>query len=69
MERAAEQSKGKFYTLTDAAHLLDDLPTGSRVALNTPGPPWLLWNHFMLFTLVVGLFAGEWILRKRKHLL
>jgi hypothetical protein len=69
MERAAEQSKGKFYTLADASHLLDDLPTGSRVALNTPGPPWLLWNHFLLFTLVVGLFAGEWILRKRKHLL
>lgn len=69
MERAAEQSKGKFYTLADAARLLDDLPTTSRVALNTPGPPWLLWNHFMMFTLVVGLFAGEWILRKRKHLL
>jgi hypothetical protein len=40
------------------------------VALHTPGPPWLLWNHFgVLLLLIVGLFGGEWILRKRKHLL
>jgi hypothetical protein len=69
MERAAEQSHGKFYTLAGAGHLLDDLPTGSRVSLNTPGPPWLLWNQFLTLLLVLGLLSGEWILRKRKHLL
>jgi hypothetical protein len=69
MERAAEETQGKFYTLADADRLLDDLPAGSRVALHTPGPPWVLWNHLVLFVLVVGLLSGEWILRKRKHLL
>ena len=69
MQRAAEQSRGKFYTLADADRLLDDLPAGSRIALHTPGPPWLLWNHFAMLFLVLGLFGGEWILRKRKHLL
>jgi hypothetical protein len=69
MERAAEQSKGHFYTLAEAKRLIDDLPVTARIALNTPGPPWLLWNHVGMFCLVVGLFAGEWVLRKRKHLL
>jgi hypothetical protein len=69
LERAAEETHGKFYTLADAGKLLDDLPTGSRVVMSTPGPPWLLWNHIGLFGLVVGLLGTEWILRKRKHLL
>jgi hypothetical protein len=69
MQRAAEQSRGKFYTLADADRLLDDLPAGSRIALHTPGPPWLLWNHFGMLFLLLGVFGGEWILRKRKHLL
>ena len=69
LERAAEETHGKFYTLADAGKLLDDLPTTSRVVMSTPGPPWLLWNHISLFALVVGLLGTEWMLRKRKHLL
>lgn len=69
LERAAEQSHGRFYTLADADQLPNDLPTGSRLVMKTPGPPWLLWNHLTLFLLVVGLFTTEWVLRKRKHLL
>ena len=69
MERAAEETHGKFYTLADAEKLFDDLPSGSRVTLKTPGPPWLVWNHFMMFSLVIGLIGTEWVLRKRKHLL
>lgn len=69
MERAAEETHGKFYNLADAPKLLDDLPTGSRVVMSTPGPPWLLWNHIATFGLIVGLVGTEWILRKRKHLL
>src|SRR5262249_3545008 len=69
MQRAAEQSRGKFYTLADAARLLDDLPAGSRIALHTPGPPGLLWNHFGLLFFVLGRFGGTRVVRNRKHLL
>lgn len=69
MTRAADISHGKFYTLATAQDLLDELPAGYRVSLNTPGPPRLLWNHWLMFLLVLGLFTAEWVLRKRKHLL
>ena len=69
MERAAEETQGRFYTLADADHLLADLPAGTRVTLNASGPPVALWNHVLLFALVLALLALEWVLRKRKHLL
>jgi len=69
MEKAAQESKGKFYTLADADKLLDDLPSGVRVTLNAPGPPALLWNNTLVFLFALGLVSLEWILRKRKHLL
>ena len=69
MERAAEETQGRFYTLADAERLLGDLPSGTRVTLNTPGPPSLLWNHAGIFALAIFFLTGEWILRKRKHLL
>jgi len=69
MEQAARESHGKFYTLAEADSLLDDLPSGTRVALNQPRPPWLLWNQPSLFLLALSLLSGEWILRKRRRLL
>ncbi|HTU19616.1 MAG TPA: VWA domain-containing protein, partial [Gemmataceae bacterium] len=39
MERAADESQGRFYTIADADRLLDELPTGTRVTVNAPGPP------------------------------
>jgi hypothetical protein len=69
MERAAEESHGRFYNLADAERLLDELPAGTRVSLNTPRPPWLLWNNVGMFALVLFLLSSEWLLRKRKHLL
>lgn len=69
MERAADESRGRFYTLADADHLLDDLPTGTRVTVNAPGPPYVMWNHFALFLLAIGLLSTEWLLRKQKNLL
>ena len=69
MEEAAENSQGSFYTLADADRLLDDLPSGPRVVLNTPQRPRLLWNHSLIFALALGLLSVEWFLRKRKHLL
>jgi hypothetical protein len=69
MERAAEETRGRFYTLADADNLFHDLPSGSRVALSTSQPPWLLWNHSAMFLLALLVLTAEWILRKRKHLL
>ena len=69
MTQAAEATQGRFYTLASADNLLEDLPPGFRVSLSTPRPPLLLWNHWFMFFLVLGLMTAEWILRKRKHLL
>jgi hypothetical protein len=69
MQRAADETHGRFYTLADADHLLDDLPVGNRVALTSRQPPRPLWNHFLLFVLALTLLSSEWFLRKRKHLL
>ncbi|HEY7326561.1 MAG TPA: VWA domain-containing protein [Gemmataceae bacterium] len=69
MERAADESHGRFYTIADADDLLDDLPTGTRVTVNAPGPPYVMWNHFAMFILALGLLTTEWLLRKQKNLL
>ena len=69
MERAAGQSNGRFYTLADADKLISELPTGTRISLNTPRPPLLVWNHVAMCLLAMSLLTSEWILRKRKHLL
>jgi hypothetical protein len=69
LETAAEQSRGRFYNLADAERLLDDLPSGSRVTLNAPGPPWLVWNHVVLFAVAILLLTTEWLLRKQQNLL
>jgi Aerotolerance regulator N-terminal/von Willebrand factor type A domain len=69
MTQAAEASQGRFYTLATADNLLADLPPGFRVSLSNPRPPLLLWNHWLMFVLVLGVITAEWLLRKRKHLL
>jgi hypothetical protein len=69
MEQAAKESHGRFYSFAEADRLPDDLPAGTRIALNQPRPPWLLWNHSAVFLLALGLFTSEWIGRKRRRLL
>ncbi|PWT83551.1 MAG: hypothetical protein C5B58_06390, partial [Acidobacteria bacterium] len=69
MTHAAEATQGRFYTVANAESLLDDLPSGFRVSLSAPRPPLLLWNHWFMFLVVLGIVTSEWILRKRKHLL
>jgi hypothetical protein len=70
MERAAEETHGRFYSLADAGELLGDLPPGTRVTLSTifPPPQWLLWNHWSIFLLALFLLSSEWFLRKRSQL-
>jgi hypothetical protein len=69
MERAAEESHGRFYTLAEADRLVAELPVGTRVTVNAPGPPYLVWNHFALFLLALMFLSTEWLLRKQKNLL
>jgi hypothetical protein len=69
MERAADESHGRFYTIADADRLPEELPTGTRVTVNAPGPPFVMWNHFALFLLALLLLSTEWLLRKQKNLL
>ena len=69
MTQAAEATQGHFYTLASADSVLHDLPPGFRVSLSTPRPPLLIWNHWLVFVLVLSLLSAEWILRKRAHLL
>jgi uncharacterized membrane protein len=69
MKLAADMTEGRFYTLANASDVVEELPAGLPIVLNTPGPPRLLWNHWLSFLLVLGLLTAEWFLRKRKHLL
>jgi hypothetical protein len=69
LERAAEESHGRFYTIADADRLIAELPVGTRVTVNAPGPPYLVWNHFALFLLALLFLSTEWLLRKQKNLL
>jgi hypothetical protein len=69
MKEAAEATGGRFFTLADADQLLEALPSGKRVALNTQGTPHLLWNTPLMLALALALIGIEWFLRKRRHLL
>jgi hypothetical protein len=68
LARAAEQSRGHFYTLTTVNDLLDDLPQGRPVPVETL-PPEVLWNRWWVLAVFLGLLASEWVLRKRRGLL
>ena len=65
MKQAADVTKGHYYTCKDASRLLDDLPAGRQVPIESL-PPVSLWNRWPLLALVLGLLTGEWLLRKRK---
>jgi hypothetical protein len=64
LRRAAEQTKGEFYTALSASRLIDDLPEGRQVPVESL-PPRPLWNRWPLLALLLGLLIGEWLLRKR----
>jgi Mg-chelatase subunit ChlD len=69
MRQAADVSQGRFYTLATADNVLTDIPPGIRQSFSTTQPPFVAWNHAMVFSLVMLLLTAEWFLRKRKHLL
>jgi hypothetical protein len=65
LRRAAEQTGGRFYTFETAHRLLQDLPSGQHVPIETL-PPRPLWNTWPLLASFLGLLIAEWILRKRR---
>jgi hypothetical protein len=63
LKRAAETTKGRYYTFSTADRLLDDLPQGRQVPVESL-PPISLWNAWPLLLLLLTLLIAEWILRK-----
>jgi hypothetical protein len=68
LKRAAEETKGHVYTIADASKLLDDLPEGQEVPIESL-PPKVLWNHWLVLFVLVTVLTGEWITRKFKGML
>ncbi|HWA97442.1 MAG TPA: VWA domain-containing protein [Pirellulales bacterium] len=68
MKRAASETRGHLYTMADAARLLDDLPAGEAVPVESL-PPKVLWNHWLVLLALVVVLTGEWTLRKRQGML
>ncbi len=68
LKRAAELTKGRWYTTIDTSKLLSDLPPGQPVPIETL-PPIVLWNQWPLLMIFLTLIVGEWVIRKRKGML
>lgn len=68
LRRAADQTGGAFFRFDQASELLERIPEGHRVPLETD-PPVTLWNWWPLLLVFVTLVTTEWILRKRKRML
>jgi len=63
LRRAAEQTSGQLYTFDNADHLVDELPEGRPVPVESR-PPIPLWNTWPVLCLVLLLLVTEWVLRK-----
>ena len=68
LRRAAKATEGKFYTLETADRLLEELPAGRQVRIQSL-PPKPIWNSPLLAALFVAAIVGEWLLRKRYGLM
>ena len=63
MRQAAESTKGRYYTFANAAALVDELPEGRQVPVETL-PPRPLWNTWPVLVALLTLLIAEWVLRK-----
>jgi hypothetical protein len=68
LSAAANTSGGRFYRFNDAARLLDDLPPGRQVRIESL-PPQPLWNSPVLAGVFIVLLIVEWLARKRAGML
>ena len=65
LQRAAELTKGRFYTFATAGRLLEDLPAGRQVPVESL-PPKPLWSTWPVVLTLLILLTLEWLLRKRR---
>jgi len=65
----AETTRGRFYQPDQYQKLSEDLPPPRETPLRAATPIQDLWNHPMLFLLIVGLLAGNWLVSRRLNLL
>ena len=66
MERIAEETGGRYYTLETAGRLPEDLRyTGGGVTVTEERD---LWDMPLLFLLLAGLLGAEWGYRRKKGL-
>ena len=68
LKRAAAASHGKFYTIANIDQMLDDLPRGKQVQIESLDRA-TIWNSWMLAVAFLVLIIGEWVLRKRAGML
>lgn len=67
LSQLARMTGGQLYPLNKAASLPRELPPGKAVPLETEEPI-RLWNHWIIFSLLVTALSLEWLLRKRWQL-
>ena len=67
LERAADATRGRLYTLANLRELAAALPAGQQVPIDTL-PPISLWNRWPVLVVLLVLLCGEWLLRKRMGL-
>jgi uncharacterized membrane protein len=66
LQRIAEETGGRFYTLADMSRLSEEVGySGSGI---TRVESYDLWDMPLVFLLIVGLVGGEWALRRRRGL-
>lgn len=68
LTRASEVTKGRCFRVFDHDRLLESLPRGRQIPIETL-PPLVLWNRWPLLLMFLGLLVTEWVVRKRKGLL
>ncbi|RCS41084.1 hypothetical protein DTL42_21120 [Bremerella cremea] len=67
LKQTATMTRGQYFSFLEADSLLDVLPKGRQVRIQTL-PPEPLWNSWKLALLFVTLLIGEWVVRKRMGL-
>ena len=66
LREASRQPGGGYRPWALADELFDSAEVPEPSALDRPAEPWEIWNHPWLFALMLGLWASEWVARRRR---